>query len=283
MPDSMIAGLVGDNLDAACSVIKKAAMEKSSKDIDVNLQAQYAARKAHRDSRSQQPFWDGASFAVSLSHAALPDYLRLRNGGLSAQQLRVYEDFSEPSRIMTQPASGVQQISNGENYLPSGYRDLGLNDGLVPPEIKRGPSPREPSYDLATDSIASPQQVPAQTSLERFQELVAEVEKYVAQTPAPTLGVVPANHELRSLITAVVVVANQSANREQMTLAISQKVVQLLYKCSSQLGREVYVLMLQQLCDLVPKVNKEVKQWLIYAEDVVRSSSIEGGIVLTVL
>lgn len=49
MPEVAITGVVGDNLEVACSVIKKAAMEKAVKDIDVNLAASYAARKRHRE------------------------------------------------------------------------------------------------------------------------------------------------------------------------------------------------------------------------------------------
>lgn len=244
MPDAMIAGCVNENLDVACSVIKKAAMEKAAKDIDVNLAPQYAARRAHRDSRSQQPFLDGASFGVAISHTALPDPLRLRNGGLSMPQLRVYEDFGEPARI-----------------IPSVDGDYGYQE-LVPSEIKRGPSPL---YSEAEP--VSPQVIPAHTSLDKFHELVAEVEKFLMQAQVSSLSASPSEHDIRSLIRAVVIVANQAANREGTTLIISQKVVQLLYKTTSPLGREVYVLMLQQLCDLSRKVDKEVKQWLIYAED----------------
>ncbi|KAK4684746.1 CCR4-NOT transcription complex subunit 1, partial [Tremellales sp. Uapishka_1] len=283
MPDVQIAGVVGDNLDVACAVVKKAAMEKAAKDIDVNLAPQYAARKAHRDSRNPQPFWDAASFGVTISQQVLPDPLRLRNGGLNQAQLRVYEDFGEPPRILTQPSGSVV---NGESYLPSGYRDLGLNDNLMPPDVKRGPSPRY-AQDMPEPSEASvsPQPLPAQTSLEKFHELVAQVEKVLSNAPVSTISAVPADHEIRTLIGAVVYVANQSLHREQTTLVISQKVVQLLYKCTSPLGREVYVLMLQQLCELVPKVNKEVKQWLIYAEDVrkfnvpVTSTLIRAGFI----
>lgn len=49
MPEVAITGVVSDNLEVACSVIKKAAMEKAVKDIDVNLAASYAARKRHRE------------------------------------------------------------------------------------------------------------------------------------------------------------------------------------------------------------------------------------------
>ena len=245
MPDAMIAGVVNDNIDAGCSVIKKAAMEKAAKDIDVNLGPQYAARRAHRESRSNQPFWDGASFGVAISHSALPDPLRLRNGGLSQNQLRVYEDFAENARVIP-PA-------NGEVYY---HQDI----DLAGPKRIATASPMYAERDAAP--IVNPQ-----AALDKFHEIIAEVEKAVAAAPVQSISGLPANHEIRHMIQAIVIVASQANNREGTTLIISQKVVQLLYKSVAQLGREVYVLMLQQLCDISRKVDKEVKQWLIYAED----------------
>ena len=249
MPDAMIAGCVNENLEVACSVIKKAAMEKAAKDIDVNLAPQYAARRAHRDSRSQQPFFDAASFGVTISQSALLDPLRLRTGGLSAAQLRVYEDFGEPARI-----------------IPSVNGDYTYQEH-VPAEIKRGPSP----LYLEAEAETSPQPMPSQTSLDKYTELISEVENYLAQASVSSLSALPSENDLRSIIHAVVIVANRSTNREGTTLIISQKVVQLLYKTTSPLGREVYVFMLQQLCNLSRKVDKEVKSWLIYADDSVRA------------
>nr|ODN93295.1 CCR4-NOT transcription complex subunit 1 [Cryptococcus depauperatus CBS 7841] len=265
MPDAMIAGVVNQNLDVACSVLKKAAMEKAAKDIDVNLAPQYAARKAHQNSRSAVPFWDGASFGVAISHSALPDPLKLRPGGLTAQQFRVYEDFGEPARVMsTHPAN----TANGD-YLAANYQNLVINDTL---EMKAVPSPRHVfSQDVigsGVEATASPHTISPQISIDRFHELAAEIQKAIIQTPASSITALPAEHELRGLIKATIIVANQSVHRENTTLAIAQKVVQLLYRSTTQLGREVYVYLLQQLCDLSAKVNREVKQWLIYAEDV---------------
>ncbi|WWC68491.1 uncharacterized protein I206_102420 [Kwoniella pini CBS 10737] len=264
MPDAMIAGVVNQNLDVACSVLKKAAMEKAAKDIDVNLAPQYAARKAHQNLRSQAPFWDGASFGFALSHNALPDPLKLRPGGLTAQQFRVYEDFGEPTRMISHPTPPT----NGD-YLVAQYRDLNLNDGLVPSDIKRGPSPRAFNQNAieGPESVASPQAIPPQTSVDKFHEIASEIEKLLSQTTITNISALPAEHEIRGFIRSIVIIANQSVHRDSTTLTIAQKVVQLLYRSTAQLAREVYVYLLQQLCDLSPKVSREVKQWLVYAED----------------
>ncbi|EJT45512.1 3'-5' exoribonuclease [Trichosporon asahii var. asahii CBS 2479] len=266
VPDGVIAGVVNENLDVACDVIRKAAMEKATRDIDVNLQPQFAARKAHRDSRSQQPFWDGASFGVAISHTALPDPLRLRQGGLTATQLRVYEDFAESARVFSQQQQQAGHLNGGNDYnLPVGYRDLGLGDGglVPPPDVRRGPSPRNADFgDQEQSFVMAPQ-----TTVEKLHELVADIEKLLSQTNATSISQLEPDHDLRSLSRTIIVLAHSSMQREATTLAIAQKIVQLLYKTDSPLGRELYVVILQQLCLHAPKVDREVKSWLLYAED----------------
>ncbi|KAL7423739.1 CCR4-NOT core subunit cdc39 [Cryptotrichosporon argae] len=263
VPDAVLAGVVNENLDVSSDIIKKAAMERAMNDIDVNLQQQFAARRTYRDSRSQQPFWDAGAFSLSVHHNALPDPLRIRPTGLTAAQLRVYEDFAETARQLAAPILPQQQLAAPVN---GDYREAFI-DGAVGAgmggELKRGPSPRYP-LEMAE---ASPPMVQQQTSLERFHELVAEVEKHLAHAPAASLAGVPADHEIRALLRGIFSVATTAMSRESTTLIIAQKVVQLLFKSTTPLGREVYVSLLHQLCLLVPKVGNEVRSWLIYAED----------------
>jgi CCR4-NOT transcription complex subunit 1 len=61
--------------------------------------------------------------------------------------------------------------------------------------------------------------------------------------------------------------AAESTDRNRTPLLMSQKIVQLLYKTQSQLGREVYVALLEQLCQAFEDVAKEAITWLLYAED----------------
>ena len=59
--------------------------------------------------------------------------------------------------------------------------------------------------------------------------------------------------------------------REDTALALSQRVVQFLYNSQSSLGREVYVILLDRLCESSPKVGREAVDWLLFAEDEVCS------------
>ena len=62
-------------------------------------------------------------------------------------------------------------------------------------------------------------------------------------------------------------VAAQSSSRDETALALSQKVVQLLFKIDSKLGHEVYDVLLDRLCEISLKAACEVSAWLIYTED----------------
>ncbi|KAK9702694.1 CCR4-NOT core subunit cdc39 [Basidiobolus ranarum] len=61
--------------------------------------------------------------------------------------------------------------------------------------------------------------------------------------------------------------ASHSSSRDETALAFSQKIVQSLYKAGTNLAREVYIHVLERLCELSSSVAKEVTTWLIYADD----------------
>lgn len=103
-----------------------------------------------------------------------------------------------------------------------------------------------------------------------LQHIIADVDAVLAQTPSQPLSHLPPGHGLRNLGRQLETLATQSLNDEDIVLGFSQKVVQLLFKTSTQLGREFYVVVLERLCDTSPKVAKEALGWLLYAEDEVR-------------
>lgn len=69
------------------------------------------------------------------------------------------------------------------------------------------------------------------------------------------------------MVRQVLYIAAESVDHHRTPLLMSQKIVQLLYKTSSQLGREIYVALLDQLCHSFEEVAKEAITWLLYAED----------------
>jgi CCR4-NOT transcription complex subunit 1 len=97
--------------------------------------------------------------------------------------------------------------------------------------------------------------------------IAKELDATVVQLPYQSLSALPPNHDLRHLVRQILFLATDSIDRRQTPLAMSQKVVQLLYKTTSQLGREIYVAILDQFCHSFEDVAKEAITWLIYSED----------------
>lgn len=94
--------------------------------------------------------------------------------------------------------------------------------------------------------------------------------------PLQSLNALPPNHDLRPVLRSVMYLATDSTDRHRTPLLISQKIVQLLYKATTPVGREMYLLILDQLCHTFDDVAKEAITWLVYAEDDVRSFVSSG-------
>jgi hypothetical protein len=89
----------------------------------------------------------------------------------------------------------------------------------------------------------------------------------MVQLPIQSLSALPPNHDIRHLVRQILYLAAEAVDRQRTPLMMSQKIVQLLYKTPSQLGREVYVALLEQLCHSFEDVAKEAITWLLYADD----------------
>jgi CCR4-NOT transcription complex subunit 1 len=94
-----------------------------------------------------------------------------------------------------------------------------------------------------------------------------ELEAILAQLPVMSLAALPSNHDVRHLVRQILSLAAESGDRQRVPLAMAQKIVQLLYKTTSQLGREIYVALLDQLCHTFDEVAKEVIPWLNESTD----------------
>ncbi|KAG0365781.1 CCR4-Not complex component, Not1-domain-containing protein [Gamsiella multidivaricata] len=249
MPEQSILMTVNDNLDLACSVIEKAAMEKAIPEIEESLANAFSARKKHRE-RTGQPYYDMATYQSSRYPASLPEALRIKPAGLTPQQLRVYEDFA---RLPRQAA-----------ILPVFDADRGVRTPLNA-KVDAGQA-----YPFHTNELTynnTPIPLSAHQALEKFVQIISELDKLISLSPSMPLTALPPNHEVKVLARLVPLIPAQSFSPDETALTFSQKIVQLLYKTDQVLSRDVYAVLLEQLCALSSKVAKEVTEWLIYADD----------------
>ncbi|KAI9509952.1 Not1-domain-containing protein [Russula earlei] len=241
-PDQVVLLIVQDNIELACRAIEKAAMDRAVADVDDNFAASYELRRRHRQTNRGQPFWD-ASALNSNFLANLPDPLRIKPTGVQANQISVYEDFGVDAKRhwSSRPSSTVSYSRNdAPTYSPS-------------PAV-------EPN-------VAVPVALSHPEAMDRFNNLVKELEAALSQLPMQSLAALPPNHDVRHIVRQILYLAAESSDRHRTPLLMSQKIVQLLYKTSQQLTREVYVVLLDQLCRTFEDVAKEAITWLIYADD----------------
>lgn len=243
LPEQAIATVIQDNLELACSVVERAAMERSLQHVDDQLANAYVARRDHR-LRGRGFYWDANALAQSQYASTLPDLLKLKPDGLQSQQLRVYEEFGK---------------------LPKATGEGASRDSMSPPSV--GLIPDAAAFppgvgDVEQRGISESAPLSPRESLEKLTHCTEELVKLLHQGETREQNV-----EIRELEQQIPALILQSSNRDDLTLSFSQKVVQLLYKSDSDIAREAYIHILERLCELSLKAAKEVTAWLIYAED----------------
>ena len=246
LPEQALIIIMQDNLEMACSIIEKAAMDKSIPETDEGLANAYATRRDHR-SRGQPYFWDVNAVASSRYASTLPDLLRLQAEGLSPSQLRVYDDFGHLTLL--------DKSQNGADAMETPFLD----------------TIAAPHHDLDlhgrdADGPAGP--LHTAQAVDLFNQSVADLEKTIGScSDDESLASLPQDHELRAILRRIPVVAARSTNPDEAALAFSQKLVQMLYKAEKTLTREALVILLERLCEVSVAAAKEVTAWLVYAED----------------
>lgn len=269
MAEEAIILTVADNLDLMCAVIEKAAMEKATIEIDEALSIAFVNRKKHRDLRPNQPYVDMDSYQMSGFPNTLPALLRPKPSGLQPSQLSVYEDFMRIPRAAPIATSTTPMMDRATTRMDPGFH-YGSYGG------SNSPATASTAFDnslMTNQQLQQLQQQPqlpqasAHVILERFAQYITELEKMTNQTNINTVNALPQHSDIRTLIRQVPMLALSSFDKAEAARTFAQKIVQLLYKSEKQLTIEVYVVILEHLCELSPNVGTLVTSWLTHADD----------------
>ncbi len=240
IPEAALQATVNDNLDVAVSVVEMSAAEKAIPEVDDAIASALLSRRKHREQTPHQPFMDLPAYTASRYPSTLPEMLRLKTVGLTTSQMRVYEDFSRVSRFVAPLQMDRPQMDRQERVA----------------------TPPSAAAPLVPEGV-----LPYEQALEKIGHGITALDRLIAQTPNANLLSLPAEGDLRKILPQIPILVARSSNPDEAALVLSQKVVQLLYRNESPLSREVYILLLQRLCEISKRVAKEVTQWLLYAED----------------
>ena len=204
LPEQALLLLVQDNLDLACVVIEKTAMEKALAKVDEGLANAYRTRRDFKMHGHGAIFWDKAS----LSHysTTLPDLMRIAPPGLQPAQLRVYEQLAMTPNVPRQE----DDLEVDDVPAVAGLHSMGMGSSFLMPT----------------------------QALERFVLMAAELERFFAEVSETyqTLSTLPSTHFVRQVLPHLNELILQSTHRDETVLLMAQKTVQLLYKTGTDLA-----------------------------------------------
>ncbi|KAK9469971.1 CCR4-NOT core subunit CDC39, partial [Dipodascopsis tothii] len=301
IPSDLIAAAMYELVEYGCARIEKGAVEKTLEDVDATLAPAFAARRKYREMRTGQPFIDPHTSRLSL---ALPDPFKLKPGGLTLQQLMIYDELGRqkfagvPPELLAsefadygalgahgQPLSqaaslGLQSPTAGATDRFGSFAQLSQSElllqqagqlGLGPALDGHGPAPAglQAQQDLLR---GPPSKMATQAILDQMstqmQAAVDAVLKMVKDLPNVAFSQLPENHQLRVTLVQMLNVVMRHPLAEQLTLRTAQIAMNALVTLSdSQLARDALASLLLRLCDLSPATAKEVVLWLLHSDD----------------
>lgn len=185
--------LAQDNMELACAIIQKSAIEKAIPDIDKRLQSEYDMRRIAR--------LEGRRYCdpIALTYQAerMPDKIRLKVGGVTSSQMAVYEEFGRnipgfqplllhEDGVSQQFASPTPLAQMEPGAFPSGNAQSSTTSStpsttlpLAPPVI---PTPSTTS--LSTNQQQSQPTLSTDELINIYEKLALEAEMFVQSAVA---------------------------------------------------------------------------------------------------
>ena len=133
MIEQVVQTCSAENLELGCLLIEKASTDKAIRDIDEALEHALVIRREHRETTGEPYFDTGIFNNGSRYPAALPPGLRPRpqDGGLSLEQLAVYDAFQRVPRNPVAPPRDSVVTPGPEPTGALGSVQQGLPQSLI--------------------------------------------------------------------------------------------------------------------------------------------------------
>ncbi|KAA8914274.1 CCR4-Not complex component, Not1-domain-containing protein [Sphaerosporella brunnea] len=255
--EQAITMIVNDNLEYVCQTVEAAAERESVPQVDDSLRGAYQMRKRYRESRTGQPF---VSPDVSRYALQLPDVFRLKPGGLTPQQLSVYDEFARASPVTAiEPAKG--QTLDGYEYLPTNFQQgtAGIVDASSverqrPLETQAPVSPPPPAYDQTQyqEKVAH--------AIRDMRQIAEGCEEHGIDELSPDHPVIQYRE---SILHHIGIIPNSHKLKETVLRGAASLLCNMIYEDDlPSLAMESMVTLLRGLCDISPNTGKEVNMYL---------------------
>jgi CCR4-NOT transcription complex subunit 1 len=199
--------LAQDNAELATAFLQKAAVEKAIPEIDKHLNNDYELRK-HARSEGRR-YCDPQ--VLTYQAERMPEQIRLKVGGVTPQQIAVYEEFSRCIPGF-QPVGGSNMNTSGPELVTSTAMDIGVNNPNHPPTAPYVVKPLQ-------SMIGGPEDI-----FQIYDKVYRDIEQHLSafQAAAPNL---PQTVAIRSLL-EFVLHARQSVRDPNPAMALVQRAVE---------------------------------------------------------
>ncbi|EDK46785.1 conserved hypothetical protein [Lodderomyces elongisporus NRRL YB-4239] len=294
IPMLELSNAVQANVGLCVDIVDKIATNNITDLIDERMRPYILNRERHKFG---QPYIENGTPESSLR---LPEPLGLSTRGLSAQQLKIYEHFGEfsgversnaPTPLIAQPQPHqplVQQLPQQlPQHLPQHLQQQQLHTLHT--------NSTQHTYQQQQQQVLQQQQphqlqqitqdFPAHQQQSRMlQEDVASVEQLfaiitqycekainlLADVTETKIADLPPNHPIMTALTQALSIAQANAIKfPDLLLKAAQYAVNCLFTQAHEnsIANEIYVIMLDKLCEFSPSTAKDVTWWLVNSSD----------------
>lgn len=258
LPLAELSLAVQSNVDLCVEIVDKIAAGNISELIHEKMQKYVMVREKRNPN---EPFIEEGTSDFSLK---LPPPLGLKQEGLSTNQLKIYETFgtngpianTDSNATAQAPSSIGQSVNTVAESSPSAV-GAGISNQLTPQQ-----------------QLALLQQEDSAVSVDQlFSAITQSCEKAIhllKDTKETQLSDLSPEHPIMVALTHALSIAQSNALKyPELLLKAAQYTVNCLFTQGHEnpMSNEIYVVVLDKLCEYSPSTAKDVTWWLVHSSD----------------
>ncbi|CAI5760571.1 unnamed protein product [Candida verbasci] len=264
------------NVGLCVDIVDKIASENIVELIDNKMQKYILAREQHNN---QEPFIEEGVSDYSLR---LPEPLGISTKGLSGAQLKIYENFGE-SKIDMVSSNGPEQQQ--QQLAQAQVQNQVAPQIAVPPQLQQQ---QQQQQQIQQQQLAQQQPFPEQrqaptqqgflqedaiTFEQLFTAITQNCEKallLLSDVKETKLSELPNSHPIMLSLSQALAIAQANAIKfPDLLLKAAQYTVNCLFTQThdNPISNEIYVVLLDKLCEYSPSTSKDVIWWLVHCSD----------------
>jgi len=267
IPIMELTSAVQSNVGLCVDIVDKIAATNVIDLIDERMKPYLLKRERHGN---DEMFVEEGTPEYSLR---LPEPLGLNPRGLSAQQLHIYEHFGElKSELLDGLRAAGITATGAPAVLAHPQPQPQPQQQQLPTQVQAQPPPQ-----LGQDFIVQQQATLVQEDVIPLEQLFSAITQYcekavqlVSEVSENKLSDLPPNHPIMATLTQTLAIAQSNALKyPDLLLRAAQYAVNCLFTQvhTNPMSNEIYVVILDKLCEFSPSTAKDVIWWLVNSSD----------------